>query len=126
MAGFLNAASACLVLMLLMGVGYLMGRLGWMTAAEKKFLNKYIVNIAVPANCIISLLKNLNREELAQAVPQLIAVLLGLAATLLLSMGTACPETGGASLWLWVGCPTPCLWVCPYVCSSSATPASPI
>ncbi|MCI9352064.1 MAG: AEC family transporter [Lawsonibacter sp.] len=89
MAGFLNAASACLVLMLLMGVGYLMGRLGWMTAAEKKFLNKYIVNIAVPANCVISLLKNLNREELAQAVPQLIAVLLGLAATLLLSMGTA-------------------------------------
>ena len=68
-----------------------------MTAAEKKFLNKYIVNIAVPANCIISLLKNLNREELAQAVPQLIAVLLGLAATLLLFCAAA--GANGYDLW---------------------------
>lgn len=89
MSGFLNAVSACSVLMLLMAVGYFMGRLGWMTGAEKKFLNKYIVNIAVPANCLVSLLKNLDRDDLAQAIPQLITVMLGLAATLLLSMGAA-------------------------------------
>ena len=35
MAGFLNAVSACLVLLMLMAVGYFMGVWGWMTAAEK-------------------------------------------------------------------------------------------
>ena len=67
MAGFLNAVSACLVLLLLMSVGYLMGRLGWMTAAEKKFVSKYIINIAVPCNCIVGLLNNLDRNFLAEA-----------------------------------------------------------
>ena len=43
MEGFFNALSASLVLLLLMSVGYFMGRLGWMTAAEKKFLGKYII-----------------------------------------------------------------------------------
>ena len=41
MAGFLNAVSACLVLLMLMAVGYFMGVWGWMTAAEKKFISKF-------------------------------------------------------------------------------------
>ena len=41
MAGFFNALSACLVLLMLMSVGYFMGVGGWMTAAEKKFLSKH-------------------------------------------------------------------------------------
>ena len=40
MAGFFNAVSACLVLLLLMAVGYFMGTAGWMAAGEKKFLSK--------------------------------------------------------------------------------------
>ena len=32
MVGFLNALSACLVLLMLMSVGYFMGIAGWMTA----------------------------------------------------------------------------------------------
>ena len=59
MDGFVNAVSACAVLLLLMSVGYFMGRMGWMTAKEKKFLSKYIVNIAVPCNCVVGLLNNL-------------------------------------------------------------------
>ena len=59
MAGFFNALSACLVLLMLMSVGYFMGKIGWMTAAEKKFLSQYIVNIAVPRKCIVGLLNNL-------------------------------------------------------------------
>ncbi len=89
MAGFFNAVSACLVLVLLMAVGYFMGARGWMTAAEKKFLSRFIINIAVPANCIVGLLNNLDRDGLVQAVPQVAAALLGVGATLLLSMGLA-------------------------------------
>lgn len=89
MAGFLNAVSACLVLVLLMTVGYFMGVWGWMTAAEKKFLSKFIINIAVPANCVVGLLNNLDRSGLAQAGLQLAAALLSVGATLFLSMAVA-------------------------------------
>lgn len=89
MTGFFNAVSACLVVLLLMAVGYFMGVKGWMTAAEKNFLSRFIINIAVPANCIVGLLNNLDRSELAQAGVQLLSVLLGVGTTLLLSMGAA-------------------------------------
>lgn len=89
MSGFFNAVSACLVLLMLMAVGYFMGVRGWMTAAEKKFLSRFIINIAVPANCIVGLLNNLDREGLVQAGPLVAAALLGVGATLLLSMGAA-------------------------------------
>jgi hypothetical protein len=89
MSGFFNAVSACLVVLLLMAVGYFMGVKGWMTAAEKNFLSRFIINIAVPANCIVGLLNNLDRAELARAGVQLLSVLLGVGITLLLSMGAA-------------------------------------
>lgn len=89
MAGFFNAVSACLVLVLLMAVGYFMGARGWMTAAEKKFLSRFIINIAVPANCIVGLLNNLDRTDLLRAGRQVAAALLGVGITLLLSMGAA-------------------------------------
>ena len=44
MDGFFNAMSASLVLLMLMSVGYFMGARGWMNAAEKKFISKYIVS----------------------------------------------------------------------------------
>lgn len=89
MAGFLNAVSACLVLLLLMAVGWFMGAVGWITAGEKKFLSKYIINIAVPANCVVGLLNNLDRARLSQAVLQLVSALLGVGATLALSVAAA-------------------------------------
>ena len=67
MAGFLNALSACLVLLMLMAVGYGMGVRGWMTAREKKFVSKYIINIAVPCNCVVGLLDNLDHDDLDAA-----------------------------------------------------------
>ena len=89
MAGFFNAVSACLVLLMLMAVGCFMGAIHWMTAAEKKFLSKYIINIAVPANCIVGLLNNLDRSSLAQAGQLLVCEVLGVGATLLVSMAAA-------------------------------------
>ena len=89
MTGFFNALSASLVLLMLMSVGYFMGVLGWMTAQEKKFVSKYIVNIAVPCNCVVGLLNNLSHDQLAQAGIMLVSGLLGVGVTLLLSMALA-------------------------------------
>lgn len=86
MSGFFNALSASLVLLMLMSVGYFMGIKGWMTAQEKKFVSKYIVNIAVPCNCVVGLMNNLSHDQLAQAGVMLVSALLGVGATLLLSM----------------------------------------
>lgn len=85
MAGFFNALSASLVLMMLMSVGYIMGRLGWMTAREKAFLSKYIINIAVPCNCIVGLLNNLDHDSLAQAALAVVSAMSSVVAALLLS-----------------------------------------
>lgn len=89
MSGFFNAVSACLVLVLLMAVGYLMGVWGWMGPQEKKFLSRFIINIAVPANCIVGLLNDLDRDSLVQTGTQVAAALVSVGTTLLLSMGVA-------------------------------------
>ena len=67
MAAFWNAISAVAVLLVLTLVGYFMGKLGWMGPAEKKFLGRYIINIAVPCNCINGVLGRLDREMLGEA-----------------------------------------------------------
>ena len=67
MDGFLHALSAVSVLLMLMSVGYFMGVKGWMTTREKRFVSRYIVNIAVPCNCVVGLLDNLSHNDLAQA-----------------------------------------------------------
>lgn len=88
-AAFLNAVAAVIVLLLLMLVGYFMGHMGWMTASEKKFLGKYIINIAVPCNCLVGLLNNLDQSMLIQAGLMLCSAVLGVALTVLLGIGLA-------------------------------------
>lgn len=89
MSGFFNALSASLILMALMSVGFFMGWRGWMGPSEKKFLSKYIVNIAVPCTCITGLLSNLSHDMLVEAGFMLIAGVLGMSLTLLLAAGLA-------------------------------------
>lgn len=89
MSGFLNALSASLILMALMSVGYFMGWRGWMGPSEKKFLSKYIVNIAVPCTCITGLLTNLSHDMLLQAGIMLISVVVGIILTMLLAVALA-------------------------------------
>lgn len=89
MDGFFNALSACLVLLMLMAVGYFMGVRGWMTGREKKFVSQYIINIAVPCNCVVGLLDNLDHDDLARAGVLVVAGLLGVGVTLLISAGAA-------------------------------------
>ena len=89
MDGFFNAMSASLVLLMLMSVGYFMGARGWMNASEKKFISKYIVNIAVPCNCLTGLLNNLDHDSLLEAGIMVAAALLGVLMTLFLSLALA-------------------------------------
>ena len=89
MDGFFNALSASLVLLMLMSVGYFMGARGWMNASEKGFISKYIVNIAVPCNCITGLLNNLDHDSLLEAGIMVVSALLGVLVTLVLSLGLA-------------------------------------
>ena len=77
MAGFFNAVSACLVLLMLMAVGYFMGVWGWMTAAEKRFISKFIINIAVPCN------------SLAQAGLMVVAGFAGIGASMAIAVAAA-------------------------------------
>ena len=78
-----------LVLLMLMSVGYFMGARGWMNASEKKFISKYIVNIAVPCNCLTGLLNNLDHDSLLEAGVMVVAAMLGVLMTLLLSLALA-------------------------------------
>lgn len=89
MAGFFNALSACFVLLMIMSVGCLMGRLGWMTQREKSFVSKYIVNIAVPCNCVVGLLDNLDREGIVQAAGMMAAGVASVILTVLVSAAVA-------------------------------------
>lgn len=89
MAGFVNALSASFVLLLIMAVGYIMGHLGWLGTSEKRFLSKYLINIAVPCNCIVGVLNNLDRDDLAKVVTMLICALCTVTGAMLLSMVAA-------------------------------------
>ena len=81
----LNAFSACFVLLLIMAVGYFMGRKGWMGPPEKVFLSKYIMSVAVPCLCIRGLVTNLDHQGLIQAGPMLLSVALGVGINLALA-----------------------------------------
>lgn len=114
MDGFLHALSAVSVLLMLMSVGYFMGVKGWMTTREKRFVSRYIVNIAVPCNCVVGLLYNLSHNDLAQAGLLVASGVLGVGVTLLISTAAAAllhlaAEAVGCLCGSWRGCPIPCL-----------------
>lgn len=89
MAEFLNSVSAVFVIFLIMAVGYVLGMLGWLTASEKSFLSKYVVNVAVPVNCIVGLLNQFTREDLVDAGVMLATGIAVVALSLLLSAAAA-------------------------------------
>ena len=62
MEAFLNGVSAVTVIFLLMMVGYFLGRAGWITKQEKKFISRFCVNIALPANCFRGIMTSMTRE----------------------------------------------------------------
>ncbi|MGI5962337.1 MAG: AEC family transporter [Lawsonibacter sp.] len=117
MEGFYHSVSAVLVLIILMLVGYFMSWRGWMGPDEKRFLGKFIFNIAIPCNCLSGVLDRLEREMLEEAVGLLALAAVLMAGTVLLSMAAATAlhlprnrwgvfvAMGGMSNCLFVGLP---------------------
>ena len=64
MAAFMNSISVVTLLFLLMGVGYFLGKIGWIDGRVKKFLSLFVVNVCVPANCLTGILNNMTHEDL--------------------------------------------------------------
>lgn len=89
MTEFFNALSAVFVIFLILALGYWMGHLGWLTAREKSFISKYVVNIAVPINCVTGILKNFTRDQLFDAGKQAFVAAIVVALSLLISMTAA-------------------------------------
>jgi len=89
MTVFINAVSAVFMLFMLMSVGYILGWMGWLTSTEKRFISRFVVNIAVPANCIVSLLNNLEWKDLTRSWIPLLAGTLSIGMTLVLSIAAA-------------------------------------
>ena len=85
MMDFFNAVSAVLMLFALMAVGYVMGCLGWMGPGEKKFVSRFVVNVAVPLNCVAGLLNNFSHDALVSAGKMMISAIVGILSTLVLS-----------------------------------------
>ncbi len=84
MAEFFNALSAVFVIFLLLSVGYFMGRAGWLTRNEKGFISKYVVNVAVPVNCVVGMLNNFSHDDLVRAGMHLVVGILSVLTTLIL------------------------------------------
>ncbi len=84
MAEFFNAISAVFMLFCLMAVGYGLGWMGWMTAAEKRFVSRFVVNVAVPFNAIVGLTNNLSHDDLFQAGMMLVSAMASISLTLAL------------------------------------------
>ncbi len=85
---FFNSISAVLVVMIIMAVGYLMGRKGWLKAEHKPLMYKLIIWIAMPAMCVNSIQTNFTRDMFRgagslMAVPMLNIALLTVFAALL-------------------------------------------
>lgn len=96
MAEFFNALSAVFLIFSLMAVGYFLGVLGWMSGTEKKFISRFVVNVAVPMNCIVGVLNHLNRADLirmANFIPvSVCTILLTLAVSLIAAKMLKLPQ----------------------------------
>lgn len=66
MEDFFAATGAVFVLLWMLLLGYGVGAMGWAGTDGKRFLGKYILGIAIPANCINGLLNGLDRDQLGE------------------------------------------------------------
>lgn len=73
MGAFLHAVASVTIILLLTATGWFCGAKGWMTAASKAFLSKFLLSLAVPCMCVYGLRANLTREMIAGSL-KLLAV----------------------------------------------------
>ena len=59
-----TSLSSVLVIVLMVAVGYLFGRKGWMKAEHKGLIIKLIINVGMPALCFNNVFSNFTRESI--------------------------------------------------------------
>ena len=62
-----NSTSAVLLVLLMVGVGYLFGLFGWMKAEHKPLVIRFLIYMAVPCMCVKNVFEYFTRQMLAQA-----------------------------------------------------------
>ncbi|WP_194609558.1 AEC family transporter [Clostridium vitabionis] len=86
---FFHAVSAVFMIFCLMAVGFALGKGGWLTGHEKKFLSRFVINIAVPMNCITGILNNLSHDDLPRVAQYLLVPVCTILISLLISEAAA-------------------------------------
>lgn len=89
METFLRAVSSVLIIFLLTSLGYFCAVKGWMDAAVKRFISKFLMAAALPATCIYELTENLDRGDIFASLPLLLAGTASQLVTLLIAYLTA-------------------------------------
>jgi malate permease and related proteins len=67
MESFFNSISAVLLILMLITVGYILGRLGFMKKEHKSFVTKLLINFAVPCMCIHNIFTDFSLDLIKSA-----------------------------------------------------------
>lgn len=81
--------SAVALILIMVALGYALGRLGWLKAEHKNFFGKFLINIAVPCMCIVNIFESFDAEMLKSAGSLLIVPPISIVVIVLLSYLTA-------------------------------------
>jgi len=74
----IKAISPVLIILLLVASGYFFGAKKWMVAEHKSFLEKFLINLAIPCTCINGFIKNLTMDILRGSWKILLITFLGI------------------------------------------------
>ncbi len=89
MVSFWNSISAVLLILMMIAVGYLFGRLGWMKSEHKPFVTKFLIYVAMPCMCIQNVFANFTPDILKSSGLLLLVPLVFNLCTMALSLGVA-------------------------------------
>lgn len=67
MLTFFHAVESVTVILLLIAVGFVFARAGWIGDGEKRFISRYLMNLAIPCTCISGMQTYLTQEMLRSA-----------------------------------------------------------
>ena len=76
MGTFWHALASVSIILLLTASGWLCGARGWMNAASKAFLSRFLLSLAVPCLSVYGLRNHLTREMVGGSLQMLLAALL--------------------------------------------------
>lgn len=89
MEQFLNSVQSVAVILLLTATGYFCAHAGWLTEEGKRFLNKFVITVAMPCTCVYGFTANLSRDMISQAYVLILISLVCIALSYALAILTA-------------------------------------